>query len=53
MSSALENIKKEAAIIETEVVEGKVDTTNTQARWLAYGARLRPLFVTGSRYLYV
>ncbi|KAI8967541.1 mitochondrial 18 KDa protein-domain-containing protein [Mycotypha africana] len=51
MSNSNEEHVKAPETLTDKVVEGKVDTLEGNARYLAYAARLRTALVAGSRYL--
>ncbi|GAA99527.1 uncharacterized protein L969DRAFT_93985 [Mixia osmundae IAM 14324] len=47
----LKHVEAQASSVITKVEEGKIDTIDSNARYLAYLARLRPLLLPATRYL--
>lgn len=47
----IEKAEKSIDRLEKEVVGGEADSTNSNVRYLAYLARIRPIVTTGARYL--
>ncbi|GAA6044411.1 hypothetical protein JCM8097_002749, partial [Rhodosporidiobolus ruineniae] len=46
-----QQVEKQVEQTAEQVAEGKIDTTDTKARYLGYLARLRPVLISSSRYL--
>ncbi|GAA5890052.1 hypothetical protein JCM6882_009212 [Rhodosporidiobolus microsporus] len=47
----MDKIEKQIEQTEERIVEGKVDTVDTKARYLGYLQRIRPVLISSSRYL--
>ncbi|TNY21526.1 mitochondrial 18 KDa protein-domain-containing protein [Rhodotorula diobovata] len=45
------SFEKSLEATEQQVIQGQIDSTDTNARYLGYLARLRPVLITSSRYL--
>ncbi|GAA5930236.1 mitochondrial fission process 1 family protein [Sporobolomyces koalae] len=49
--SPVQDLQQTLEQTEQEVVEGKIDTIDTEARYLGYLGRLRPVLIASTRYL--